>query len=100
MRGPEGRMGLTGIPGPVGPPGPDGLKGEPGDIGEPVNNNITFKATSLLFIYIYFLQRVHVAYVAHKVLRDEKENAVGPVEMANVVPSDQWELKEKWDCRE
>ncbi|VEN60000.1 unnamed protein product [Callosobruchus maculatus] len=35
MRGTEGPMGLTGVPGPQGPPGPDGLKGEPGDSGEP-----------------------------------------------------------------
>ncbi|KAL1380744.1 hypothetical protein pipiens_013966 [Culex pipiens pipiens] len=35
MRGTDGPMGLTGVPGPVGPPGPEGTKGEPGDIGEP-----------------------------------------------------------------
>lgn len=37
MRGADGPMGLTGVPGNVGPMGLQGTKGESGDFGEPVS---------------------------------------------------------------
>lgn len=73
MRGADGPMGLTGLPGNVGPPGLQGIKGESGDFGEPVIFNIHL--FSIIFnTYFSKYLRVFEAFVALKVCQDVKED--------------------------